>query len=209
MKSVALAFLALTAAATAMATTIRVPTDEPTIQAGIDAASAGDTVLVAPGTYTGIGNRDIDFGGKDVVLTSEGGAVSTIIDLETLAVGLIFDEGETNAAIVEGFTIERSIAEGFGGAFICTGASRCRSMRSKTNNGALERSEGVAQNATKPRPSATATADSLLNSLFRPKIMRPFLANASTAPVPNRNNRIRFYNFVPRCGRRRAAFTIA
>ena len=34
----------------AHAKTINVPVDEPTIQAGIDAASPGDTVLVAAGT---------------------------------------------------------------------------------------------------------------------------------------------------------------
>ena len=40
--------------------------DAPTIQAGIDSASAGDVVSLADGTYTGTDNRNIDFSGKEI-----------------------------------------------------------------------------------------------------------------------------------------------
>ena len=47
--------------------------DFSTIQEAIDAAVDGDAVLVAPGTYTGDGNRDIDFKGKAITVRSENG----------------------------------------------------------------------------------------------------------------------------------------
>ena len=85
--------------------TIRVPMDQPTIQAGINAAAIGDTVLVAPGTYTGVGNHDLDFGGKAIMLRSSGGAVATTINCASSGRGLNFTAGEGPNTIVDGFTV--------------------------------------------------------------------------------------------------------
>ncbi|MCH8804714.1 MAG: right-handed parallel beta-helix repeat-containing protein, partial [Planctomycetes bacterium] len=81
-----------------------------TIQAGIDTSATGDTVIVADGTYTGAGNRDLDFAGRDIHLRSESLDPSLcIIDCQGSAVdphrGFHFHSGETNDAVLEGFTI--------------------------------------------------------------------------------------------------------
>ncbi len=59
--------------------TIHVPVDQPTIQAGINAANPGDTVLVSPGTYT----ENIDFMGKAITVISSAGPGTTVIDGST------------------------------------------------------------------------------------------------------------------------------
>jgi hypothetical protein len=65
----------------------------PTIQSAIDAATLMDTVLLAPGVYTGVGNRKLDFGGKDITLRGEGDPEVTILDCEYLDIGMTFFSG--------------------------------------------------------------------------------------------------------------------
>jgi hypothetical protein len=73
MRHLALSIVLTLVSLTAMAATHQVPGSYPTIQAGIDACAVGDTVLVAPGIYTGAGNTWLNFNGVDLVLMSKMG----------------------------------------------------------------------------------------------------------------------------------------
>ncbi|MFH1701113.1 MAG: T9SS type A sorting domain-containing protein [Candidatus Zixiibacteriota bacterium] len=84
---------------------ILVPSKQITIQRGIYAASVGDTVLVAPGSYSGPGNSRIDFLGKSILLTSEGGSELTTILASGESRSVIFESGEDSLSILDGFTI--------------------------------------------------------------------------------------------------------
>jgi parallel beta-helix repeat protein len=103
-----------------------VPGDAPTIQAGIDSSSNSDTVLVAPGTYSGLGNRNLNFSGKAIVVLSSGGASVTTIDAGGSAHGFVFTSGEPVSARVDGFTIRNGygeFGEGGGGVYCKNGSS--------------------------------------------------------------------------------------
>ncbi len=97
--------------------------DAPTIQAGIDSSASGDTVLVGPGIYTGIGNRGLDYGGREIVVRSSDGASTTIIDAGGVDRGVHFHSGETQNSVLEGLTITNGYVgtyPGGGGVLIQT-----------------------------------------------------------------------------------------
>jgi hypothetical protein len=103
----------------AFGATIQVPGDYQTIQAAIDAAADGDTVLVADGTYTGEGNKNLDFNGKELTVQSENGPLKTIVDCENDGRGFYFHNGELEDAFVSGFTITNGrVSDQGGGIYI-------------------------------------------------------------------------------------------
>jgi hypothetical protein len=87
----------------------QVPEGYPTIQAGVDACSLGDTVSVGPGVYAGPGNREIDFHGIDLSLQSREGPDATVIDGEGAYTAIHLEGFESLAAIIEGFTMTRCV----------------------------------------------------------------------------------------------------
>jgi hypothetical protein len=81
--------------------TIHIPADVRAIQSAIDAASDGDTLLVAPGTYF----ENLNFRGKAITLRSSEGPAVTILDGRDHAPVITFATGETRASTVSGFTL--------------------------------------------------------------------------------------------------------
>lgn len=114
--------LLLAATGVASASTIHVPGDLSTIGAAIAAASSGDSILVAAGTYTGLSNRNLDFEGKSLTLIGPAGSSATIIDCEQHARGFYLHTGEDSTSIVSGFTIRNGHATE-GGGIACEDAS--------------------------------------------------------------------------------------
>jgi len=117
-----------------------------TIQAALDLAGDGDTVLIAPGIYQGAGNMNLDFGGKDIVLYAPEGPEHTVIDCEQSGRAFDFHAGESwfgfmgsnpGAAIV-GFAVTNGRANGGGAVRVESSSPQLRNCVFEGNASALE-----------------------------------------------------------------------
>src|SRR5882757_8143279 len=126
-----LILVAISCPSTRAQTAIMVPGVQSTVQAGINAANNGDTVLVGPGTYV----ENINFNGKAITLTSSGGPLVTILDGGANGTVVTFNNNETTSATLSGFTIRNGLQNGqFGGGILIAAASPTISNNIITGN---------------------------------------------------------------------------
>jgi len=106
-----------------------------TIQAGIDASSDGDEVIVADGVYTGSGNKGLDFEGRLITLRSANGPATCVIDCEGAGRAVYLHSHENLGAVIQGFTITNGSAQ-LGGAIRLEAVSATINDCVFTNNAA-------------------------------------------------------------------------
>jgi nitrous oxidase accessory protein NosD len=121
------------------AATIRVPADQPTIQAAINAASNGDVVQVARGTYV----ENINFMGKAIHVVSEQGPQVTIIDGNQAGSVVTFGTHETPDSVLNGFTLQNGMTTFDGGGIFVSYASPTIVGNIITNNIAGDGGAGI------------------------------------------------------------------
>ena len=125
MKSqIVLIVILLTLTGTALSQELIVPNQFPTIQAAIDHAFPGCTILVMPGTYV----ENINFLGKPITVKSMKGPGETVIDGGQAWSVVTFENNETQDAVLEGFTITNGSGTvmgpmTYGGGIYCDNAS--------------------------------------------------------------------------------------
>lgn len=105
---------------------LHVPSEFETIQEAIDTAQKGAIIIVAPGTYTGTGNKNLDFGGKAITVRSIDPTdpcivADTVINCQNSGRGFYFHSGEDGNSVLDGFTIRDGYAGG--GGICCIGSS--------------------------------------------------------------------------------------
>jgi hypothetical protein len=126
---------------TAQAAVRYVPADYATIQAAIDAATDGDSVLIAPGTYSGDGYTNVLLRGKRLVISDQDPNAETLINGADTGRAFILQQGEPQGTQIMQLTFVqcRAVGAGDGGAIIVSDATvtidRCVFRQDKAGRG--------------------------------------------------------------------------
>lgn len=143
---------------------IRVDQDYPTIQEAVEAAHDCDTVLVAPGYYLDAGNRNVDFGGKEIVVKSQAGPESTIIHCVDDGRGFYFHNSEGPDSKLEGFTITKGLVGDFGGGILCIDSDPTIFDCRIEDNSALHSGGGICLQGSSPNIISCSISDNSATS---------------------------------------------
>jgi predicted outer membrane repeat protein len=93
------------------------------IQEAIDMAVPGDIVIILEGTYTGEGNRDLDFKGKAITIRTEDPNELDLVVIDCQGSidephrGFIFQNYETPSSVLDGITVKGGYHERGGGIY--------------------------------------------------------------------------------------------
>ncbi len=156
-----------------------------TIQEGIDAASDGDTVTVAPGAYL----ENINFAGKNITLRSTDPpdpdiVGATIVDGNQAGSVVTFDATETETCILSGFTIRNGKSDYGGGISVAEWSWRGSTHATVESNiitgnsadregGGLFRCDGVIQgNVITENSAASGGGLSRCDGLIRKNVIK-------------------------------------
>jgi len=150
-------FIVVLIANSVLGTTRYVPKEYANIQDAILACHDFDTVVIAPGRYTGPGNRNISLKGKAISVrstdpTDSQAVKNTIIDCEGQSRGFVFNMGEKSDSMLSGLTI----TDGYGllgGGIYCYNNSSPSITNCVINNNSAVIGGGLAcaNSNTKPK----------------------------------------------------------
>ena len=94
------------------------------IQEAINASTHGDKVVILRGTYSGTGNRDIDFKGKAITVTGEDPNDPNLVTIDCDGTvsqphyGFVFQNYEIPKSVLSGVTITRGYSEKAGAIYL-------------------------------------------------------------------------------------------